>query len=107
MAAVVMGEVKMFELFIWHQDLALYLLVLLQGKKLEVAFVRFHNQNENVILLILYMACVSGIVSSRTLMVFCTSFNSCLATLSCWSQCCSLSAVLGAAACAVSVISVQ
>ncbi len=101
-----MGEVKTFGLFIWHQGLALYLLFLPQGRRLEVAFVRFYNQNENVMLLILYMACVSGIVSSHTLMVFCTFFNSCLATLSCWSQCCSLSAVLGAAACAVSVISV-
>lgn len=84
-AALVMGEVKMFKLFICHHGFALYLVFLPRGNK--------HNQNENDILLILYMACVSGNFKSLTLMVFCTSFNSCLASWSCWSRCCSLSAV--------------
>lgn len=77
-----------------------------KGNKVDVALIRIHILNENVILLILYMACVSGNFKSLTLMVFCTSFNSCLASWSCWSRCCSLSAVWGATACAVSVISV-
>lgn len=100
-AAVVMREVKTFKLFICHQGLALYLVFLPRGKKLDVVLVRIHSQNESDILLILYMACVSGIVSSRTLIFFCTSLNSCLASLSCWSQCCSPSAVCSFS-CAVS-----
>jgi len=56
-------EVKSFSLFICHQCLAVYFLFFPQGnKKLNVALVRIHNQNEIVVLFMLYMACVSGIV---------------------------------------------
>jgi len=74
-----------FSLFICHQCLAVYFLFFPQGnKKLNVALVRIHNQNEIVVLFMLYMACVSGIVLYT--ICFFLHHSSCLAKLSCWSQ---------------------
>lgn len=61
--AAIVWEVKPFSLFICHQCLALYLLFFPPGKQnLKVELVRIHNQNEKDVLLMLYMACVSGIL---------------------------------------------